>query len=445
MEIKIPKYVENVICKLENRGFSAYIVGGCVRDALLDRDPSDYDVATDALPEDILEIFKEYKTIEVGKKFGTIVVAQSRGIVEVTTFRTDGQYIDGRRPEEVYFSKDLKEDLSRRDFTINAMAYNKKTGLIDYFNGIYDIDKNMIRTVGDPEKRFAEDYLRILRGVRFASQLEFNIEEDTYNLSRLYGKNLVNISNERIREELFKILLSNKPSYGIRLLKDLGMISIILPELEKTIDFNQYNPHHNKDVFNHTLCVLDSVSPILHLRLAALFHDIGKPFTFTRDNDGIGHFYGHDKISSKLTREILNRLRCPKDLIERVFILVDKHMAQDGDFGEKGLKRLLAKVGEEDIFIFFELQKADRVCSNEEQNIDDILERENKIKEILEKSEVYEKNQLAINGKDVIELGYEEGKIIGYILKYLLERVLEEPKLNEKEKLIEIINDKFKC
>ncbi len=443
MDINIPVYVENIINKLEYSGFSAYIVGGCVRDIIIGNQPSDYDITTDALPEEILEVFKEYQTIEVGKKFGTIVVVQFDGIVEVTTFRRDGEYIDGRRPEEVYFSRKLEEDLSRRDFTINAMAYNKNTGLIDCFNGISDIDDRIIKAVGNPQERFQEDYLRILRGVRFSTQLGFQMDKDTYEACKLYGKNLVNISSERIRQELFKMLLSNKPSYGMRLLKDLNLIPIILPELEKSIDFKQHNPHHNKDVFNHTLCVLDKVPPILHLRLAALFHDIGKPYTFTLDDDGIGHFYGHDKIGAQMSRDILNGLKSHKDLIEKVSTLIDRHMTHHDGFGDKGLKRLLAKLGEVEIFTLFQLQKADRLCSNEEGNIDDLLVREERIRNILEESQVYEKNQLAINGNDVIELGYPQGKIIGEILAYLLEMVLEDPKLNEKEKLIQIIKDKF--
>lgn len=443
MKINIPVYVENILNKLEKKGFSAYIVGGCVRDTVIGREPFDYDITTDALPEEILEIFKEYQTIEVGKKFGTIVVVQYDGIVEVTTFRTDGEYVDGRRPEEVYFSKDLREDLSRRDFTINTLAYNKEKGLIDYFNGIKDIDERIIKTVGNPEERFKEDYLRILRGVRFATQLEFKMEENTYEASKYYAEKLVNISKERIREELFKILLSKKPSYGIRLLKDLNIMSIILPELERSVDFNQHNPHHDMDVFNHTLCVLDKVSPVLHLRLAALFHDVGKPYTFTIDDDGVGHFYGHNKVGVEIAKEILNRFKSSNELIQKVTLLIDKHMIYHDDFGEKGLKRLLSKMGKEEIFTLLELQKVDRLCSNKHADIDDLLIREEIIKNVLEQKEVYEKNQLAIDGKDVIKLGYTQGKIIGEILDYLLEMALEDPKLNTKEKLIELIKEKF--
>lgn len=439
MVFNIPKYVEQIIDKLENKGFNAYIVGGSVRDILIGKDPSDYDVNTDALPEEIEEVFKEYRTLEVGKKFGTIVVIQDEGTVEVTTFRSDGEYIDGRRPEEVYFSKNLHDDLSRRDFTINAMAYNKKTGIIDYFKGMEDLKEKTIKTVGKPKDRFKEDYLRIMRAIRFATQLGFSIDEDTSNSCKLYGKYISEISIERVREEFFKIILSEKPSYGIRLLEDIGILKTILPEIIQTIGFNQYNTNHDKDVYEHTLCVLDNTSPILHLRLAALFHDIGKPQTLSIDENGIGHFYGHDKLGVEMGKEILQRWKSPNELIERVTILIDKHMSQHDNIGEKGLKRLISKVGKEDIFILLKLQKADRLCSNKNSSIENLLERETKVKEILGNKEVYEKNQLAIDGKDVIELGYKQGKIIGQILDYLLEQVLENPELNDKEKLIKII------
>jgi tRNA nucleotidyltransferase (CCA-adding enzyme) len=443
MIFNIPNYVDRIINKLEEKGYEAYIVGGSVRDLLIGRKPHDYDINTKALPEEIVEVFKEYKTLEIGKKFGTIVVVQNEGIVEVTTFRSDGEYIDGRRPEEVYFSKELKDDLSRRDFTINAMAYNKNMGLIDYFDGRGYLKHKLIKTVGDPQERFKEDYLRVIRAIRFAAELEFFIEDETYKACKDYSQHLSHISIERIREEFFKILLVRHPSYGIRLLKDTGILDVILPEIIKSVGFNQHNSHHNKDVFEHTLAVLDNTSPILHLRLAALFHDIAKPHTFTLDDDGTGHFYGHDKIGANMAREILKRWKAPNDLIDKVYILIDKHMTQHDNFKEKGLKRLIAKVGEEEIFTLLELQKADRISSNGESSIEDLLDRENKIEDILNNEEVYEKKQLAIDGNDVIELGYKQGKLIGKILDYLLEQVLESPELNNKEKLIGIIKDKF--
>ena len=442
MEWNIPAYVENIINKLEDNGFNAYIVGGSVRDILLRIIPKDYDITTDATPSQILQVFKEYKTLEVGKKFGTVVVIQEEGNIEVTTFRSDGNYLDGRRPEEVYFSKNLLDDLSRRDFTINAMAYNKNIGLIDYFNGKEDLEKKSIRAVGNPKDRLKEDILRIMRAIRFATELDFSIEEKTYEACKEYGKLISNISMERIQSELFKILLSEKPSYGIRLLKEVGILELVFPEMMKAVGFNQLNPHHDKDVFEHILCVLDKVEPIIHLRLAALLHDIGKPYTLTVDENGIGHFYDHEKIGAKMAKEILQRWKVSNETIEKVCILIYKHMTQHANMKEKGLKRLIAYVGKDEIFTLFKLQKADRSCSNEEADIADIQEREEKVKNILENNEVCEKKQLVIDGNDVIELGYKEGKKIGEILDYLLERVLENPELNEKEKLIKLIKDK---
>lgn len=443
MKLEIPGYVENILNKLEEKGYKGYIVGGCVRDILINREPKDYDIATDATPDDILQIFRDYKTLEVGKKFGTVVVVQEDGIVEVTTFRADGEYKDGRRPEEVYFSKELKEDLARRDFTINSMAYNKKDGLIDYYNGREDLGKRQIKTVGEPKERFGEDYLRIMRAIRFATELDFSIEDRTYDICKEYGKLISNISIERVREELFKLLLSKKPSEGIKLLQEAGILDIILPEMTKAIGFNQHNPHHNKDVFEHILCVVDKVEPILHLRLSALFHDIGKPYTLTIDEKGIGHFYDHDKVGAKMAKDILQRWRTSNDIINKVEKLIYKHMTQHDNMKERGLKRLISFIGEDEIFTLLNLQKSDRACSNPETSMDDLIEREEKIKQILSNNEAYEKKQLDISGSDVIELGYIEGKIIGEILDYLLEKVLVKPELNQKDKLIEIVKKKF--
>ncbi|WP_353092903.1 HD domain-containing protein [Tissierella praeacuta] len=444
MVFNIPRYVELIIDRLEEEGFSAYIVGGSVRDLLIGREPSDFDITTDALPEEIENIFSDFITLEVGKKFGTIVIVQDEGIVEVTTFRTDGEYIDGRRPEKVYFSKNIFDDLSRRDFTINAMAYNKNIGIVDHFNGIKDLDRKIIKAVGKPQDRFKEDYLRIMRAIRFATQLQFSIDKETFNACKLYSEHISEISIERIREEFFKTILSERPSYGIRMMKDIKILNIILPELMKTIGFNQHNPHHDKDVFEHIMCVLDKTSPILHLRLGALFHDIGKPSTLIIDENGVGHFYGHEKSGAKMAKEILKRWKASNDIIDKVVMLIDKHMTQHSDLKEKGLKRLLSNFGEDDIFTLLELQKADRSCSNKEADIKDLLEREKKIKDIIRNKEVYEKNQLAINGSDVIKLGYKEGKIIGGILNYLFEKVLENPELNEREQLIDIVKEQFK-
>lgn len=443
MKFHIPDYVKMVLNRLEEYGFEAFIVGGSVRDLILGKNPNDYDITTNARPEKIEEIFKAFKTISIGKEFGTIVVVQKEGNVEVTSYRIEGAYLDGRRPSEVQFSNNIEEDLSRRDFTINSMAYNEKQGLVDPFNGRIDLEKGTIKTVGNPRERFREDHLRILRGVRFATQLSFKIEDSVYTASKAMSHLLSNISIERIREELFKILLSSKPSYGIRLMSDLGILDIILPELKATVGFKQHNPHHDKDVFDHTLCVLDGVSDGLAIRLAALFHDIGKPNTFTIDEEGVGHFYDHDKVGVKITKDILTRLKCANHLIKDVLLLIGDHMTKSKDMKDKGLKRLISRVGEERIFHLIELQKSDRMCTNRFADVNLFEDRINDITRILDNKQAYEKKHLEIDGYDIINLGYGQGKIVGDILDYLMEKVLSNPELNEKEKLIEIVKNKF--
>lgn len=439
----IPRYVEKIIEKLESVGYETYIVGGSIRNILLGKEPSDYDIATAALPHTVEEIFFNCKTINIGKKFGTIIICCKEGNVEVTTFRKEGGYIDGRNPEWVSYSKNIIDDLSRRDFTINSMAYNKKTSIIDPYNGREDLKRKLIKTVGDPDKRFSEDYLRILRAIRFSSQLNFSIENKTFYAGKKHASKISNISMERTREELFKILISKTPSKGIRLLEKIGILQVILPELVSTIGFDQKNPHHELDLYNHILCVLDKTPSIIQIRLAALFHDLGKIYTLTVDEKGIGHFYGHDEASVEISEEILKRLKCSNELIEKVNILIGEHMNHHGEFKEKALKRLIRRVGEDEVFNLMALQKADIKCSNKEATVYHIIEREKNIKDVLEHKQAYEINQIDINGSDLITLGFDQGKKIGEILEYLLEKVMEEPELNKKENLKDMALEKF--
>ncbi|NMB07383.1 MAG: HD domain-containing protein, partial [Tissierellia bacterium] len=333
------------------------------------------------------------------------------------------------------------EDLSRRDFTINAMAYNVENGLFDPFGGKEDLEKRLIKTVGNAEERFEEDYLRILRAVRFSTEYKFSIEENTFKAGRKYAHNIINVSEERIREEFFKILLSDTPSNGIIILEKMGILNIILKELVDTIGFDQKNPNHEKELYEHILCVLDNVEPILNLRLAALFHDIGKVHTQVLDKEGIGHYYNHDKIGAKMAEDILKRFKVPNELIRKTTILILEHMNHHNEFSEKGLKRLIRRVGEDEIFNLFSLQKADIKCSNKSASIDHIIGREKKVKYILENKEVININQLNINGNDLIEMGFKEGKIIGETLNHLLDRVMEEPELNKKEILKDLARE----
>jgi tRNA nucleotidyltransferase (CCA-adding enzyme) len=443
MEINIPEYVQKVLNRLEDAGFEAYMVGGCVRDLILNRRPNDYDVTTSATPDEIQELFKNYKTLYVGKRFGTIVIIQPEGEIEVTTYRKEGKYIDGRRPSEVTFSKNINEDLSRRDFTINSIAYNKNTGIVDPYNGMKDLELRIIRTVGDPSERLNEDYLRILRAVRFSTQLDFSIEENTYKACEELSNHINHISAERIKDEIFKILLSKRPSKGIRLMEDMGLLNHIIPELIETIGYDQKNPHHSRTLYEHILCVVDNTPPVLEVRMAALLHDIAKPLTFSVDEKGVGHYFGHDKLGAEISKDILYRLKCSKDFTDIVSRLIREHM-HHSNMKEKGLKRQLRRVGQANIFNLFELKKADMKCKNGKKDVSVLDEKIRQIENILKNHEPYEKSHLKIDGDDIIALGFSKGKQIGEILDYLTEKVLDNPEYNNKDKLIELVRNKYK-
>ena len=304
---------------------NAYIVGGSVRDFKIGiSEPKDYDITTNALPEEIIKIFD--KTIPTGIQHGTVTVMINGQGYEVTTYRIDGEYLDNRRPEGVTFVSNLKEDLARRDFTINALAFNEENGLIDYFGGIEDLNSKIIRAVGEPNKRFQEDALRMLRAIRFAARLDFHIEEKTLNGIKTNCNLILNVSNERIRDELCKILISDNPSKALRLLEETKILALILPELQAAVGFNQQNPHHDKDIFEHILAVVENCPAKLNLRVAGLLHDIAKPQCFTIDKEGIGHFYGHDRKGAVLSEQILRRLKFDNESISKISTLVKEHM-----------------------------------------------------------------------------------------------------------------------
>lgn len=441
---ELPSYVEEIMDRLEKNNYKAYLVGGAVRDFVMGIKPNDYDITTDCEPDIVEEIFKDKTTILVGKQFGTINIVSGGENVEVTTFRTEGKYTDGRRPEEVIYSKNIEEDLKRRDFTINALAYNQKEGIVDLFGGVSDIERKIIRTVGDSRTRFKEDYLRILRGVRFSSRLKFGIEKDTFKAMKEEANNLLKISSERVREEFFKMLLVEKPSDSIRLLDEIGALELLLPDIYKMKGFEQKNPNHSMDVYEHSLCVLDNTPDILELRLGALFHDIGKPTTFSVDENGVGHFYGHNERGVDIAKKILRKLNSSKRLISDVSDLIHYHMNSKDYIKTPGLKRLIRRFGEENIFNLTKLQIADIKCSsNREEDIEKIWTREEKILDILNKEEPYDRKHLDINGSDLIEVGYSEGREIGLILDYLFDLVIEDEKINKKDLLIHKALEKF--
>lgn len=439
-KINVPSHAKFIIDKLRENGFEAYAVGGCVRDSLINRRVNDWDITTSARPEDTMRIFE--KTVPTGIKHGTVTVIIDKENFEVTTFRLDGKYKDGRHPEEVVFVENLIEDLSRRDFTINAMAYNDEKGLVDHFNGIYDLKNKIIKAVGEPNKRFEEDALRMLRAVRFASQLGFNIDNNTREGIKKLSSTISKVSIERIRVEFDKIIMSN-PFY-IKELMDLGLLKHFLNELCLCNNVEQQNPHHVYDVLTHILKSVDNIEPILHLRLTMVLHDICKPQCKTVDEKGIGHFYGHDIESSKKALEVLKRMKYDNDTIDKVVTLIKYHDRTITN--KKSIRKLLNLIGEDLFRDLLKVKKADALAQNPvcfKEKEEKLLEIEKKLNIIIKQKECFSIKDLNINGKDLIQLGIIPGKNIGIILNDILDKVIENPSLNNKEKLIYLVKTKY--
>ena len=436
--INIPADVNELIHTLQNNGNSAYIVGGCVRDSILGRTPHDWDICTSATPSEMLEIFKDKKIIETGLQHGTVTVVVNGEPYEITTYRIDGIYSDNRRPDTVTFTDKLVEDLRRRDFTINAMAYNDEEGLIDPFNGMEDIKYKKISCVGRAEDRFGEDALRILRAIRFAAQLEFTIMPGTDREIHKQYKNLENISIERINSEFCKIASSDDFCVELLLYKDV--FSLFIPELKDMFDFPQNNPWHIWDVFGHTIHAVEYCdSDDLVVRLAVFFHDFGKPHSYQDGEDGIRHFKGHGKVSADMTDSIMKRLRFDNETRNNVVELVCYHDATF-EVGKKYVKRWLNKIGEKQFRRLLQVKKADNKAQNLELSSDRIKELEEielLIDEVLQEDECFSLKDLAVNGKDLIGVGYKAGKELGNTLNKLLQLVIDGDCPNEKEKLLQ--------
>ena len=437
--MELSENAKKIISVLENSGFEAYAVGGCVRDSLLGKNPTDFDIATSAKPEEIKAVFKNEHVIETGIKHGTVTVLMEGEPFEITTFRIDKNYSDNRHPEEVEFTSSLEEDLARRDFTINSLAYTEKTGIIDLFGGIFDLEHGIIRAVGEPEKRFNEDALRIMRALRFASVLGFEIEENTAKAifeSRLLLKN---VSAERIFSELQK-LLCGKNAAKI-LLEHAETFFVIIPELSVLKSFDQRHFRHHLDAFEHTAAVLENVPPKVHLRFAALFHDISKPLCQSIDENGTGHYYGHAQKSAEMAESVLIRLKADSETIKKVCELVRRHEDRF-EPNPKNVKRLLGKIGPELFEDLLSLMEADESGKREEFRLEkSVFEEFRRIeKEILDKNECFSLKNLAISGKDLISKGFEPGPEMGKILENLLEKVMDGEIPNEKEKLLAFIN-----
>jgi tRNA nucleotidyltransferase (CCA-adding enzyme) len=444
MKFDIPHYVRGILSRLIDNGYEAYIVGGCIRDILLKKQPKDWDVATSALPGEVMRIFNDKTVVNTGEKYGTVTVVGDDGKVEVTTFRCEGGYSDGRHPDWVSFGDNIEDDLSRRDFTINSMAWNPIKGIIDPYGGVEDIGREIIRAVGNPLHRFSEDGLRMMRAVRFASNLSFTIDDETLEAIKNLAATIENISMERVREEFFRMLGGKHPSYGMALLLDTGLLDFVFPEMLMTIGFWQNNPYHDMDVYQHTMCVLEHTPNVLHIRLAALFHDIGKPYCYTEDIEGVGHFYGHDKKGVEIALQTLKRFKSSNKIIRKVSLLVEHHMRHYKPSERDRIKRLIGDIGKDNIFDLLSLQKADAMCKNKPELIDNVLEMENTVKEIINNNEPINIKDLAINGEDLIKSGFNPGIEIGKILNELLDMVIESPELNNKEALLEIaLNKQF--
>ena len=433
--MEIPENVALCLERLEKENTPGYLVGGCVRDHLLGIAPHDYDLCTAATPDKLRELFGDFPLVLSGEKHGTIGVVFGHEVLEITTFRTEGTYEDGRHPDWVEFVPDLEADLSRRDFTVNAIAYNPKEGYIDPFRGIYDLQAGVLRAVGDPEVRFTEDALRILRGVRFAVRFGFSVDNATLAaMFRLKG-NMDQLAVERVFSELCKLLpLVNAQD----ILRFSPVLIHVLPELAPCVNFCQHSPHHAYDVLTHTAYVVENTSQDLALRWAALLHDTGKPLVFTQDENGRGHFYGHAKESARLAEEALRRLKAPTALREEVTELVVHHMDL-WDADEKALRRQMSKYGPENCKKRLALQQADYLSKGvpgDNAHLDfDAVARV--IEKIEAENACLHLSDLAVKGKDLMALGFEAGPQLGQALEALLDLVLEEELPNEKDALLQ--------
>ena len=430
--MELPEDVAYCIEKLESAGFSAYAVGGCVRDFVLGLVPHDYDLCTSASPEEISDVFQEHQLVLAGAKHGTVGVVIRRQVYEITTFRKEGTYSDNRHPDWVDFVKNVEDDLSRRDFTVNAMAYSPSTGYIDPWYGQEDLERRVLRTVGNATTRFREDPLRILRGVRFAVTYKLTPTPKTEQAMLAEAPLLNTLAKERVFSELCKLL----PKINANdLLRYAPILAQVIPELEATFSFNQNSPHHAYDVFTHTAKVVEAVMPELPLRLAALLHDIGKPATYTEDDSGRGHFYGHAKKGAELADDILQQLKAPTTLRNQVVFLIEHHMTKF-ETDKKLLRRQLGKYGEDMAFLLLDLQKADYAGKGVADEEDPFPEIEKLIDEILEEDACLTVKQLVVTGYDLLELGVSPGPHIGECMSFLLSLVQDEILENKKEDLL---------
>lgn len=435
MLIHLPEDVKAILHTLQEAGYEAYAVGGCIRDSLLGRRPDDWDITTSAKPQETKALFG--KTIDTGIQHGTVTVMRHGRGYEVTTYRVDGEYEDGRHPKEVTFTASLKEDLKRRDFTVNAMAYNEKDGLVDLFGGRQDLEQKIIRCVGEANERFEEDALRIMRAVRFSAQLGFSIEERTKEAIRGHAGRLRQVSAERIQVELTKLVISPNPDF-LRIAWETGITAVVLPEFDRLMEQPQNNPHHCFSVGEHTLHAMQAVRPDKCLRLCLLLHDVAKPDCLTTDAEGIDHFHGHAQKGERMAAQILKRLRYDNHTTELVSRLVKWHDVAIAP-EKKAVRRAASRMGKELFPLILEVKAADLAAQSDYQRAEkqEWLEQLRSLYEEIEREgDCLTIKDLAVNGRDLIQAGITPGPQLGLALQQLLEIVLEDPEKNTREYLL---------
>ena len=431
----MPKNVDTAINLLQSAGFEAYAVGGCVRDSLLGKTPNDWDITTSAKPEDMKSVFADFHCIDTGIKHGTVTVVIDGEPLEITTFRLDGEYEDNRHPKSVTFTSNLGADLGRRDFTVNAMAYSKKTGTVDLFGGQNDLKNKIIRCVGDPDRRFNEDALRILRALRFASALDFEIEEKTAQSLLKNCALLGNISEERIAKELLKLVCGKGAK---RILTDFAPVLFeILSELQPMYKNSHDNPHHCYDIYEHTLIAVESIDPEPTLRFAMLLHDCGKPAVKKFDENGVAHFYGHQRISAEISAQILARLKVSNKFRDEILFLVSNHDRWELYENTEKMPRYLSKFGLDGVLNLLKVMRADVLAQSPEYRyrLDQIADAEETAKNLAAQKPCLSLSELQINGRTLMDIGIPQGRKLGAVLAQLLDEVIDGVTKNTQEAL----------
>ena len=436
MKIVLPKNVKKIIDILNKNNFEAFIVGGCVRDSIIGLIPHDWDICTNAKPEEIKKCFANFNTFDSGIKHGTISIVIDSEVYEVTTYRIDGTYSDNRRPDSITFTSDIAKDLARRDFTINAIAYNEQCGLIDPYGGREDLSDKIIRCVGSPDFRFNEDALRIIRALRFASVYDFVIENET---SKSICKNadlLKNIAVERISVEFNKLLCGNGAEEILNNYSDV--IAVFIPEIKPMFDYSQHTKHHNRDLWRHTTYSVKSIDNTPVLRMSMFLHDIGKPKACKRDEDGTCHFKGHPKYSAEMAETILRRLKYPTEFIETCITLIKYHDVRFNG-SKRQLRHVMSAIGDKNVELLLKIQRADIMAQSDYKHKEKLEKLDlacRVYEEVLADKDCFTLKQLKINGNDIKKLRVTEGVKIGKILKILLSLVIEDKLENKKSALV---------